>query len=467
MSNPAVPGWMAEFAGASGDWGGRSYATIAALVEASPWAAPALRIVWQLLSELPIQHQTGPLDQPVTVGDSEWVALLRRPGGPRRRAVTWRDLTFRLVMGLYCGGEFFLVKRYPPDGPNAGRTRSLLWFTTDRLQMIDRDPYTGEPLRYHFTAGGASTLTVKAEDVLLIAIPSPVKAGETGDYDDRGTPLLLAGRRSMVKMQLGDAWNRNLSKGGGRVPGYFKPVGLQPGQTIDKGIVQEAQDKSDTRHVERQQSNLPMFLNGAYDFDSAGTTPKDADWLQAMLQDGRQTCGTIGISPRLIADVRAGSLTDAGVDSEVEAAYKLTIVPMGTFVLEKFSAFLLPDGDRFTFDFTAVPALADDMGQKMKEAREAIKDNLLSRKEGRVHCGYDPVEPDGLADDPEPVPREERAIIEVEAEPVEESPAAMLRRIALSGEGSIKSLVGMFGGSDARSEIEQAGKAAADAKPRR
>ncbi|MEM6286632.1 MAG: phage portal protein [Bacteroidota bacterium] len=363
-------------------WGSYSFGALVRLARANPYAGPALRIVWQLAAEVAVVVRRGDGPAAEALPEHPMVALLMRPGGARQRNRTWRTLVHAFVWGVYCGGELFIERTAPSTGPNAGRALSLRWWHRDRLVDIRRDD-AGEPTSYVFAGYRGRRVEVAAEDVLHVVVPDP--CADPGE--ERGLPLLVAAHRALVQVEEADTWNRNISKGGGRVPGYFVPQNLGDGQTLTKDQVEAAQSQADEATTQRRQANLPQVLSGGFRYERSGVSPREADWLKGRAVSAREVCAVIGVSPRLLADEKGGSLTDAGVDSEVRACYALTVIPLLEWFLEQLSAFLLPDGERFVAETSAIAVLAEDVSQRFEAYVEAVTGGLLTAAEARTDLG--------------------------------------------------------------------------------
>ena len=114
----------------------------------------------------------------------------------------------------------------------------------------------------------------------------------------------------------------------------------------------------------------------------------------------------LGVSATLLADAKAGSLTDAGVDSEVRALWLLTVLPLLRFVLEHLSGFLLPEGSRYVVDVDAIEALSEDADKKVGRAVRLVARGIITIREARVMLGY-AAEVDADMMDPTPEPADD------------------------------------------------------------
>ena len=384
----AVSGAWGAFWSTLREWGGTSYTALAASAAANPHAGRGLRLICDNGAAVPVVAYRGDDEAP----EIPALAAIERTG--------WDEMFTAFVWGVYCGGEVFFLRTAPRTGPNAGQVRRLAVLRNERFLRVEVDGL-GDPLRYVFQApGSAQSQTYAAADVLHVRLFNP-------SDPDRGLPILISARRALTMVEEADAWNRGIAKGGGRVPGYFKPsesmLKMFQGQ-IPAEKVREAQAQTDLATRERQHVNLPQILSGAFDFEQGGVSPREADWLKGRQTAMREIAAVLGVPATLLADEKGGSLTDAGVDSEVAALYKLTIQPLVARLLRELTAWLCADGERLDADWDQVPALQEDMDAKFVRYQGAVQASLLSKKEGRVAIGYEPEVPAELADEAPDVP---------------------------------------------------------------
>lgn len=398
-------GWAAvstafgAFWGALRDWGGTDYARLAADAAANPHSGRGLRLICENGAAVPvIAYREATKDGDEDEADPENPALLavERTG--------WGALFTSFVWGMYAGGECFFRQLAPDGGPNEGVARRIQILRNERLARIDYDR-DGDPTTYHFTRldGRGGTDEYPAEEVLHVKAFNP-------EDERRGMPLLVSARRALTIVAEADAWNRGIARGGGRIPGYFEPTPQMlehfRGQ-IPPDKVREAQTAADEAHRDRQAANLPMVMSGAFTYQQAGISPREADWLKGRNVAMREIAAVLGVPATLLADEKGGSLTDAGVDSEVAALYKLTIQPLVTRLLAELTDWLCEEGTRLDADWDQVPALQEDIDAKfVRYTQASAAGGPLTRKEARVALGYDPVPKPEMQDeaDTETVP---------------------------------------------------------------
>jgi len=381
--------------GLSASWGGVSYEALARRAYRNPTAARALRLISQLQSAAPFVVEL-PGGEMVT--DHEMLRIVDRPN-PR----TSRSLLFdKITAHLYCGGEVFFHRTAPESGPNAGRPTakgaSLALLNPGRFEDFARDG-AGEVTGYWFGTGDARRTLYPAQDVLHVRIYNPTD-------EDRGMPLLLAADRALQQVEATDDWNRSIASAGGRSPGYFTPKG--EGQMTPEQVA-AAQESADKATLERNARHLPQVMSGAFEYKSASMTLRDADFLKGTQENARRIAAVVGIPATLLGDEKAGSLTDAGVNSEVRAAYLLTVLPLLDYVLGELNAWLSPayGGARLAYDRDQIEALSPDVNALYQRMALAVGGPFLTVNEARESQNYAPLA-GGVYDEVRRVAEQER-----------------------------------------------------------
>ena len=376
-------------------WGsayGWSYAKLAKAAFTNPVAARALRLIAQAAAEAPVyvEKRSGSMWDAVEDGFDDVLDLLDRPNARTTREAAMLAVT----TALYCGGEFWVDKEGPATGSNAGKAKRLRFIMPDEFKGFQRDRQTGDVVGYRFqsrtrTGFGSRSYTRTVDECLHVRLFHPTD-------DDRGLAILVGAADQIEHMGKATAWNASIAEGGGRVKGYWRPVGLENGQQLTPTQQEQAQDSLNKKSLELSRRNLEMVLSGSLERVAGDVTPKDADWMKGLTWDVRMIAALVGVPATLIGDEKGGTLTDSGVDSEVRALYLLTVLPLLNFVLAELSAFLLPEGHRLAVDKDQVPALSEDMDAKAKRFTLLYRGGVLGLAETRTALGYEEGAPEDL-----------------------------------------------------------------------
>jgi len=351
-----------------------TYARLAKLALESPYAGRALRMIADAAADLPIVVMRRDGEEEQAVRDDPALATIRRH---------WSELADATVWGLFCGGRLYVEKLVPTGGDNAMSIASpaaeLRTWRADELRHVDRDA-SGDPLVYHFKGYKGATVKVEAARVLPLRTydPKAVRGEESGQA------ILVSASRALQSLEASDVWNRSLAKSGGRLEGFMSPEGERVPTGDQTKRAQEILDERLNETRQNPKSSNWHVLNGAYKPVPLTMTPKDADFLKAALKDMEAVACVTGVPTQLLAHPKAGSLTDAGVDSEVRALLLLTVLPfVRRRVLDPLSAWL-GEGARLDVDEAKVKALQEDEDARFKRYGEAYHTHrVMSLEEAR------------------------------------------------------------------------------------
>ena len=416
-------------------WASPGYAKLAKKAHANAHAGRGLRLIAQTMASVPLTVREGGSEDEAPQGSSDHplIGLLQRPN-PRQ---TKRHLFDEIVNHLYLGGELFVEQRSPETGRRAGVPQRLYLHRPDRFHEFIRLGRSGMPQGFEERLNEETRRLVAEGDVIGYKVEGRLDRGRLRTFTidemhhirvynpakpERGLALMAACASALQGMEASSEWNLTLAKNAGRVPGWLSPKGLEKGEQLTPEQVKRAQENMDERVKRQRSSNLPMVLSGAFDYEGGAVTPEEAHGLDLDKWNAKKVSAVLGVSARLLGDDQQGSLTDAGIDSELKALYLLTVLPILDFVLEELNAWLTPKFDEdleLSYDRDQIEALQEDMTEKYRRYREGCGVPFLTPDEAREALGY---EPEGGVADQRYVPVGMEAAGEGEEAPSEREP---------------------------------------------
>lgn len=401
--------------GLTASWGSLDdYAAVAKKGQRNAYINRALRILSQMIASIDLVLYVD--DE--QVDDNGVLALIRRPNPRQTRRHFWDNI----LNCLFFGGEYWIERRAPETGANAGKPKRIyIWspqYFSDFIKNNERAPDG-----FYDSLSPETRRMVGPDDIIGYEMVHPETAEavrftieemhHARTYnplnEDRGLPIIIGAYRAVETIEASEDWNKSIASGGGRVPGWWRPTNLSEGQTLSPEQVESAQQAFDDHMKERQKVNLGMVLSGAYEWVDNAINPKDAEWLEGLKHNLRMVACVTGVSATLLGDEKGGSLTDAGVDSEVRATMIMTALPLVDFVLEEFNVWLAPlfGEAKVGYDKGKIEALQEDEDKKYARLLRACGGPFITRDEARVGVSketlggeYDEVLDPGFASTP-------------------------------------------------------------------
>ena len=408
------PGLYSHDRGLNDDW--PDYHLLARYGLLNPYAERAINIVAQNMASINLEvYEISPETEDVMLPAHEASMLLdNSPGGSRYQFIV------EMLYHLYFAGEIFIrLRGMAVTGPNKGRPA--------RLELLRPDTFSGfiyfdvnEPTGFRSRLSAETISQVDTGDVVGLRFELSrlenwqgglVHGGLDLTIDElvfikwhnpiswnRGKPLLVACYKALRQQYSAAEWNYNLTKSGGRTPGYFIPRGLPPGESLKNSQVEKAERHLDKRSIERQMVNLMMVLTGDYDVKTASVTPKDADFILADKIAGRKIGTVVGVPSILMDDVEGVGLGGGSTIREAEKMlYDLTVLPLLDFILSEFNSRIIPlfgEGLRLGYDRTMIQAVQGDYNDKIKGIVMGTGRPVMTVNEGRKRANLDEFEDD-------------------------------------------------------------------------
>lgn len=375
LRNLHLSSWYLGLSG--GKWSDATYSTLSAKAFNNPYAFRSLFLLSQLTSSLKVKAVNN--EEKSEDADSAFLDALKRPNPE----CGYQTFVIWIIYHLYFGGEFFLYfPGTPLTGSNAGKPgeKGIHLIRPDRITRINWDADGVTPKSYYWQPinGRLKKTTIPAIRILHIKWPNPFNP-------DRGLPLMISVLRALDLMEAGDDWNKAVADGKGRVPGYISWTPPKPGMTMDDDQWDDFKRRSNEQWDKAAESSRPFYLGGEFQFQEAGQSQKDTDWLGGAELYARQIALGLGFDPALIGD--ASNKTYSNLETALRAAFLLTVLPLWGWVLDELNTRMMPrygDEAMLTVDESQISALEEDTNAKHQRMREDMKAGVMSIDEVRA-----------------------------------------------------------------------------------
>jgi len=341
MSNPDVYSAIEIFSNAAGavDWGVERY----------------VRGEWEALDEHPM------------------LALLRRPNPKMSGTRMIRDLVkWRLI-----GGEFYLARNTKPSGP----PRELWVLPVPRME-IKPSLSAIDPVAYYEYRVGGNRERIEPDHLLHLPRFHPL--------DDFYGMSPLESVARMIDQATGAAdFNLGLLQNGGIPPGFLR----SDDELTDSEFARLKKSMDTWGHA--TQSGKPQLLEGGLTWQSAATSPKDMEMLEAQRMFALKFAQVIGVPAEFLSG--AGEKKYSNAAEARKALYTEGVLPELDDIRDALNGWLAPmfGGDvRLVYLSESIDALQEDENARWARA-DASKD--LTIDETRKLKGYEPL-PGGAGD---------------------------------------------------------------------
>lgn len=369
---------------------------LAKLADDDPIASPAMRLVATVMADIPLvpaDERGTALEQSDGAAEHPAARLLR--AGLRTDTGDTGAAAFFLLATrfLYTAGIFYIDLMDAADtGPNRGKPRTLTLVPPSRFRHADRNPQDrSQIVRYHFSDAEGRAYSRTPDQVLVVRIPHP-------DDPLRGSPLLAGGRRALQRIAEEDRRALRASRNGGQdIPSIFQLEGgsdmVQALEVVGpdgKTRMETVRDDFQHQYAEAGSQGRPILLGPSVRPAQMPKTALPAQASQDYERSMRLVATVCGVPATLLGDQKAGSLTDAGVDSEMKVLVTLTVLPLlrgvilstlSPVLLRHFGATVIPDE-------TQIPALQEDADALAARVVSLVNAKIISTTTARTDLNY-------------------------------------------------------------------------------
>lgn len=365
------------------------YHELASLTLSNPYGSACIRHIAEAMSSLKFEMIRVTDQGKIYKRPSHpFLSLLERPGeydipGTKRTILSIME---PVVQHLHFGGELFLLLGDSSMSMgNPPRTLTIM-HPKEFAGFQRNDNNTVTDYKFRVMRGGKKLdMTYNTSQMVMI------KRYNTWD-EERGLPLACGAYMSLVQSRMAARWNMNLSKTGGRVVGYFSPRGMKPGSQLSREKVKAIEAYLDEQLRERQDSNLPMVMSGAFDYLANTITPREADFMENDKLNGRKVCSSLKVPSILVGDLDMQGL---GGGSAWKGAEKLLwrgcLLPLIQDFIQEVNlnvASRWNDGYYLNVDLTEIDALQEDIRDKWTRIHLAVGRPWLTPNEARKLTGF-------------------------------------------------------------------------------
>ena len=320
----------------------------------------------------------------LNVDDHPLLDLLTRPS-PTKGYV---ELFESLYSFLLLSGNSYLIGA----GAEGSEPKELYCLRPDRVKIIPGQ--TTLPEAYHYSINGK---TISQYDVNQETGESPVKHFKLfhpkSDY--LGLSPLVAAASNIDSHNLTNRHNVSLLQNGARPSGavIFKPKD-ETGATVQLSDTQRAQILADmeTRFSGSGNAGRPMLLEGDFNFQQMGMSPKDMDFSVLKKMSAIDIALCFGVPAQLVGIPDAQTYNN--MPEARLALYEETIIPILRRIQSDLNEWLTPqfaDDLRLEYDVDSIPAMAESRKRVFESVVSGVNSGILTRNEAREKLGYDPI----------------------------------------------------------------------------
>ncbi len=215
------------------------------------------------------------------------------------------------------------------------------------------------------------------DEVCHIKTPHP-----SDDY--YGLSYFLPATKIADILALTETWNLKLLQNDMRPPGVLQYEGTMP-----KAKADELRHSFEEALSGASNAGRSVILEGGLKWQSAGMSPREADWLSLIKVYLRQVAAIFDIPSELLGD--SENKTYSNMKEARKAFYLETVLPFCDYIVDEFNRSVLPKWIKnawLEIDRNNIELIQDDLSEK---ARLVGGLGFLTINEKRAFMGYPPV----------------------------------------------------------------------------
>jgi len=320
----------------------------------------------------------------VNVEDHPLLDLLERPSPTKGYVELFESLYCHLLLS----GNSYLIG----SGSENGVPEELYCLRPDRMKITPGQ--SNLPASYSYSVGGTVISQYNVDQVTGASAVKHFKLFHPkSDY--LGMSPLVAAASNIDSHNLTNRHNVSLLQNGARPSGaiVFKPkdetgTSVQLSDTQRSQIIKDMED----RFAGTNNAGRPMLLEGDFNFQQMGMSPKDMDFsvLKKMAAIDIALC--FGVPAQLVGIPDAQTYNN--MPEARLALYEETIIPILRRIQSDLNEWLTPqfgDGLKLEYDIDSIPAMAESRKRVFDSVVQGVNSGILTRNEARSKLGFDPI----------------------------------------------------------------------------
>ena len=321
----------------------------------------------------------------IKLDNHELISLLKRPN-PLQSGV---EYFASLYSYLLISGNAYMLR----DTEENQKPRELYLLRPDRIKIKTNESMI--PEAYSYVVDGQVVKDYTVDQITANGQIKQIKLWNPLD-DFYGLSPIVASAYNIDQHNLAGMHNVALLKNGCTPSGMLK---FDPKD--ESGMSAQLTDDQRARLLEDLEqrfqgisnSGRPLLLEGDFQYQQLGLTPKDMDFLELLNLSAREIALCFGVPAQLIGIPEAN--TYSNMETAKLALYEETVIPMLKRVESDLNEYLSPlygDNIRIEYDIESIPAMVEKRRQVYANVEGAVTTGIITRNEARERLGLEPIE---------------------------------------------------------------------------